>query len=806
MRIWVFITMLLISSAVAAQNSSIKGKVTTKDGEKVADVVVAIHSLKKSTSTNEDGVYLLSNIKPGTYTVTLSRTGLETLEKTITLGAGETSELSFSLKETAKQLDEVVITTDKTTIKRVASFGKADLLPLDNPQSVGIISNTVIKDQQALRLGDIIKNISGVSLTQQRQGVAETFSARGYSIGVGGGTGSIFKNGITTNTGGFPEASTLESVEVLKGSSALLYGNTSAGLVINMVTKKPKFDWGGEVSMQAGSYDLYKPIFDVYGPLSKNIAFRVVGTYEHSRSFRDVVKTERKYINPSFLFKLGKNSTLLVQGDYLDANFTPDNGIGILNAGITAKIPASRSRFINTPWAWYHSKTASASAEFNHTFNESWKLNAIVGGQSVDINSYGTAVPNSIDSTGKWARALSRAGSLEKNMTIQANVIGRFQTGKVGHQVLFGTDFFYQNIRNNNYMLTNASGKIGTAYDTINILNPSLYIARTDIPTATDTSKAIAPSNRIGYYVQDLVSITNQLKVMVGLRWSNLQTLATKTYRYPTDTVVTGTASVYSALSPKAAIIYEPLQNMSFALSYANSFTANTGQDIYGNSLPPSYIKDYEFNWKNFLLGGKIAANLSVYRIINSNIAQTALFDKFGNANTNTNIKELMGQTTSDGFDIEISGTLSKNVYFILGYGYNNARYTDSKRTAGAVLNGEKLNNNPQNTANGTVFYTFTNTALKGLKLGVTTFYTGNRFGGNQNTYTASGNLPKFNNQIPLSGFATVDLSAGYSWNRFSALLKLSNIFNTLNYLAHDRYSINPIPPRQLIGTISYRF
>lgn len=148
-------------------------------------------------------------------------------------------------------------------------------------------------------------------------------------------------------------------------------------------------------------------------------------------------------------------------------------------------------------------------------------------------------------------------------------------------------------------------------------------------------------------------------------------------------------------------------------------------------------------------------------------------------------------------------------------------RYTDSKITSGAVVDGEKLINNPQNTANGTIFYTFTNTALKGLKLGATAFYTGKRFGGTQNTWNAivdkngkpvldTDGKAKYTkssiNQIALSGFTTVDLSAGYSWNKFSALLKLSNIFNTLNYLAHDRYSINPIPPRQLIGTISYKF
>ncbi|MEJ7664055.1 MAG: TonB-dependent receptor plug domain-containing protein [Hymenobacter sp.] len=103
----------------------------------------------------------------------------------------------------------------------------------------------MIQDQQVNRLGDALRNVSGVSLTQQRGGVAETFSARGYSIGVGGAGGSIFKNGLLSNTRGFPDASTLESVEVLKGAAALLYGNVSGGLLINLVTKKPRYNWGG---------------------------------------------------------------------------------------------------------------------------------------------------------------------------------------------------------------------------------------------------------------------------------------------------------------------------------------------------------------------------------------------------------------------------------------------------------------------------------------------------------------------------------------------------------------------------------
>ncbi|MEO5685635.1 MAG: TonB-dependent siderophore receptor [Chitinophagaceae bacterium] len=797
------ITILFFSVIARSQNSSLKGTVTTTDGQPAISVTVSIRSLKLAAITDDGGHYLLINIKPGTYDVRFSHVGLEAQEKTVTLQPGKPAELSFSLKETAKQLDEVIITSDKTTIKKVASFGKADLAPLDNPQSVGIVSNTIIKDQQAMRLGDVVKNVSGVSLTQQRQGVAETFSARGYSIGIGGGTGSIFKNGIASNTGGFPEASTLESVEVLKGSSALLYGNTSAGVVINMVTKKPRFNRGGEVLMNAGSNGFYKPVIDVYGPISKNLAFRVVGTYEKSNSFRDVVHTVRKYVNPSLLYKLGEKTTILVQGDYLDAHFTPDNGIGVLNQNIDARIPASRNRFINTPWAYYNAKTASGSVVIDHRFSGTWKLNVIAAGQSVNISSFGTGVPNTIDSNGNWTRALARARSLETNQTAQVNLTGKFKTGAVSHQLLVGTDYIGIKTRSDAFRITSAAGVAGTAYDKINILDPSLSPARTDMPNTLDTGKTVSPSYRLGYYAQDLIGITSKWKVLLGLRWSYLETQPSTVYNYTKNTRTAGDRATNKAFSPKAAIIYQPVENMSVYTSYSNSFNTNTGTDIYNKALAPSTIDQYEVGWKTIFFKGKAAANLSIYRIRNSNLAQQAITLADGTPNTNTNIRELTGETTSDGFDLDFSGTLSKNLYFLAGYGYNDARYTNSTGIKGAVVEGEKLINNPRHTANGTIFYTFTQKAVRGLRLGVSAFYTGNRMGGIQNTVAQT---PVYNRQIPLTGFTSIDISAGYSFWKLNALVKLSNITNTLNYLAHDRYSINPIAPRQLMATIGYKF
>ncbi|MDB5009956.1 MAG: TonB-dependent siderophore receptor, partial [Mucilaginibacter sp.] len=660
-------------------------------------------------------------------------------------------------------------------------------------------------DQQVNRLGDAVKNISGVSLTQTRGGVGETFSARGYSIGITGASGSIFKNGVLVNTAGFPEASTLESVEVLKGSAALLYGNVSSGLIINMVTKKPQFESGGEVSMRYGSYNMFKPAFDAYGPVSQNVAFRLIGTYENDGSYRNHVYTERKYVNRSLLFNLDKKTNLLVEGDYLRESLTPDFGIGSLNNGQAIPIMVPRSQYINTSWAYSHMNQFSGSATLKHQFNDSWHLNAIISAQGTNIDSYQANLPNTVSAAGEWNRGLARANTIENDYTGQINLNGTFNTGSISHQLLIGTDVTKVLNVSNGYSVAgqNISNYI---YDKINTIDLTKYKQRTDIPNALDTARITAPVYRFGAYAQDLISLTNKLKILAGIRWSWQQTYQTSIQYLQKQTIGYGTAITRydRAFSPKAALIYQPVKTSSIYLSYTNNFMINNGTDVNtGQGLKPSLVNQYEAGFKNELFDGKITANASVYRIVNSNLAVVAPFKAGGTINSDNTVKQLNGQTTSDGFDIDITGNLSKNWYFITGYSYNNARYTKTSGLKGSPVVGERLVINPSSTVNATLFYTFDNTALKGFKVGASAFYTGSRLAGYNNTV---GQAQAYSRLVPVGGFATLDLSAGYTYKNISLLTSVTNITNTLNYLIHDNYSITPIAPRQFLTTLAYKF
>ncbi|HYC30015.1 MAG TPA: TonB-dependent receptor, partial [Chitinophagaceae bacterium] len=229
----------------------------------------------------------------------------------------------------------------------------------------------------------------------------------------------------------------------------------------------------------------------------------------------------------------------------------------------------------------------------------------------------------------------------------------------------------------------------------------------------------------------------------------------------------------------------------------------NSGQDIDGNTLKPSIIDQFELGIKNEFFNGLLSANITAYRIVNNNLVQTAPFLRDGTPNTNSAFKAMTGQTISDGVEVDLAAHPVKGLDMTAGYSYNYARYTKTPDTRGSNKAGERLVNNPSHTANASVFYTLMNSTLKGLKLGASVFYVGERFGGWNNTVAQAQNYSRL---ILVEGYTTVDVSAGYSFRKFSLLAKVSNLTNALNYYVHENYSINPIPPTQFVTTLSYKF
>lgn len=778
---------------------TISGQVKTTDGEPAPFVTITVKETGKTALTNEAGTFILKNLKEGTYTLEVSMVGLTPQQTTVEVKKNSPVLIVVTLVESAGQLSEVIVTSGRTLNRRPVSIGKIDIHPMDLPQSIAVVGQGLIREQQAQRLSDIVKNVNGVYVTTTRGAVQESFGARGYAFG----SSNLFKNGARINSGVMPEVSSLERVEVLKGSAAILFGQVAPGGILNLVTKEPKFNSGGEVSFRAGSYDLYKPAFDVYGPLSSSIAYRVNGTYESAGSFRDNVSSNRYYINPSLLFKLGAKTELVAEGDYLYHRFTPDFGIGTLGGTEIAEV--SRNRFLGTPWQYNKTKQSTATATLKHQFNESWKLNASVSYQLYKRD-YFAVERVQADAIGDWKRTLGKILAREDYYTGQVNINGKFNSGSVEHNLLAGIDADRYLTTNRDFSFPAVAGLPANGYDSINILNPGKYSWRTDVPVATTIRKRVAPVSRFGVYAQDLIKLSSKFNVLAGLRWSYVETKGIDSTNLLTGAKAKGANRYDQAISPRLGLVYKPSNSTSFFVSYSNSFVVNTGSDIEGKAVKPSLIDQYEAGVKNELLNGMFSANVTLYRIHNNNLAQTAPFKKDGTINTDVSIKQLTGETISDGIEVDLAAHPLSGLDIMAGYSYNYMRYTKTDTTIGSFKEGERLVNNPAHTANGSVFYTISNGLLKGLRTGVTVVYTGDRFGG-WNTDVLSVNPVKYRTRlIPVDGFTTVDISLGYTYKKLSLMGKVSNLTNTLNYYVHENYSINPIPPTQFVATASYKF
>lgn len=707
-----------------------------------------------------------------------------------------------TVKKKGKAIEEVIII--KKINRGVVNAGKSSIKALDLPQAVAIIDRTTIEQQQILRISDALRNTNGVYVSGASNASGnnqEEYGSRGFTFS----GGNTFKNGIRFNGSLIPETASLESIEILKGSSALLYGNVAPGGILNLETKKPKFQQGGEISFRASEFDFYKPIIDIYGSLDKSqtAAYRLVTSYETGNSFRDVVSSERFYINPSFLFNLTKKTTFLVEADYLKDSRTPDFGLTTIDYKVVA-LP--RSTFLNFDWATFDSKQESISATLNHKLNSNWQLKGILSYQGFSTNLLSSSRPNSgnltpsspnnnlVQPNGDWVRGVQKADTKQDYTFAEIDVTGNFKSGTIKHSILLGADADKSNTGTLNYSTINY-------FDKINIYNPSLILDKNPtygaatIPILDKNTLADSEIKRAGFYIQDFIEVTSKLKVLTGLRYSYLES-TTNTTTFSTRIDVE-TKTNDNIISSKLGIVFQPTKINSIFASYSDSFVLNTGTDKNFQALPHSSINQYEIGIKNELFKGRLNANITGYSINFGNLAQT----DFSNGNMNTNIKELAGSYTSKGIEIDISGNF-KNIRAMAGYSFNETKYTKSN----IYDKGTQLRFAPKNTANASLFYTFENSKLKGLEIGVQSVYIGKILGGRLRPNNASTPAELARKPIPVDGFLQFDASVGYTTNDFSIRAKLSNIGNITSYYIYDDNTVTPIAPRMITTTVSYKF
>ena len=178
-----------------------------------------------------------------------------------------------------------------------------------------------------------LRNVSGVALGDVGQSgiAADVAYCRGFPCG-------YFKNYLRNEDQNqvltFRDVASLQRIEVLKGPASVLYGRSQPGGIVNLITKQPQAERYASIDQIVGSYNYYRTMIDVTGPLneSKTLLFRINGAYENTESFRDFVRGQRYFVAPVFTWNAGNHTSITIDGEYvetvaLDFDCRPSAGI-----------------------------------------------------------------------------------------------------------------------------------------------------------------------------------------------------------------------------------------------------------------------------------------------------------------------------------------------------------------------------------------------------------------------------------------------------------------------------------------------
>ncbi|MBP0000085.1 MAG: TonB-dependent siderophore receptor [Cyanobacteria bacterium SID2] len=625
---------------------------------------------------------------------------------------------------------------------------------LDVPQSIQVIPQQILEDQQVVQLDEALGNVSGV-VVNTTEGSGFRFAIRGFD------RANVLRDGFNLSAsdsslrGGLSilsETANLEQIEVLRGPASILYGDLNPGGVINLVTKQPLFDPFYELELQIGSRDFVRPRFDLSGPLTTDgtVRYRLNALYQNENDFRDFDPNfKRVFVAPVVAWDIGERTHLTVELEYLNDERPYDTGTLAFGDGL---VDIPRDRIANEPDDFRTQDTIILGYTFNHEFSDSLQIrNAFrYSRQSVDGR---VANPFAFDeTTGILTRLDAAVENFRESVAVQTNVVGDFNTGPIDHSVLFGFDF------SSNSTDRFTEGNFNAPLP-INIFDPVYEAFPRDSSQFIPVLDEFVRTNRFGVYLQDRISLTDELTLLAGVRFDSVeQTLTTdETFRGPIARVPGDRQSQQNdAWTPRVGLVYQPIPEVSLYTSYSQSFTPNSSTTEDGDFLEPEEGEGFEVGVKTDLLDGRMFVNLAYFNITRENIASpdpnaTSLFNAF----------IATGEQNSQGFEFDIGGEILPGWNLIASYSYIDAEVTEDT----VISTGNRLIGIPEHSASLWTTYTIQRGDLEGLGFGFGINYVGEREG-------------DLNNSFQLDDYLLTNAAIYYERNNWKIAFNLKNILD----------------------------
>jgi iron complex outermembrane recepter protein len=661
---------------------------------------------------------------------------------------------------------ELVVTgeQDGYSVPDSTTATKTDTPQRDIPQSIQVIPQQVIKDQQITRISDVARNVSGVSLIGGYGANTDNYIIRGFL------TYNNLRNGFPAGDN-YIDPNNIERVEVLKGPASVLYGQFEPGGVVNYVTKQPLATPYYASEFTVGSYSNYKSSIDISGPLTpdQKLLYRLNVGYENLGSFIDFVRGEYFSISPVLSYKISDNTNLTFEYEHTTQNRTFYDGLLPIRESFQVPI----SRFLGEPSANKYNVDSNAFyLTLNHTFSENLRLRTAFSAYLSTSDDHKFLRPDSLEEDGQTvSRTLAGGGNDSQTFNLQNELISKFKTGSINHQLLLGLELGWQ---------TTFYGYFRTAAPGINLFNP-VYGA--PLPTSfVDTNQETGYStDTVGIYLQDQIALLSNLKLLVGGRY-DFVSYNDRTIDLNNNGAVFSANKFYDeAFSPRVGLVYQPIKPISLYTSYSESFVPNNSRTASLEALKPARGTQYEAGIKTELFDGKLAATLAAYEITKTNVSTTDP--------NNTDYSIAAGEVKSRGIEFDISGRILPGWNVIASFAHNDTYVSQDNE----LPIGDRLVGVPRNTASFWTTYEIQSGSLKGLGFGGGLFFVGD----------TEANLP--NDGVVIPSYVRTDASIFYKKENWRFGLNFKNLFDTTYYYSQGYY-VRPGDPLTVLATISVQF
>ncbi|WP_236975110.1 TonB-dependent receptor [Membranihabitans maritimus] len=818
MRLIIFtiLASICIFNSILAQSGSITGIVKDENNNHLMAATVLVLENNIGTTTDENGKYSINSIDEGTYTLRVSYLGYEPVEVTVDIISGKETQQDIALESADNTLQAVeIIGRRARTYKNAVSFAgtKTATLIKDIPQAISYVTKEIFADQQAYRIGDIVKNISGVNMFSGY----DDFTFRGFRSG---SSDSKMINGLRTVGifGPQPILTNMERVEVIKGPASALFANTQPGGTMNYVTKKPLDESRKAISFTVGSFNTLRATADFTGRMNEDgsLLYRVNLGYEDGDSHRDLQKNKTFMIAPSVSFIPTKNTRInfdLVISQYKGKL---DRGQPIFGATSGTDLTSTPPSFAIGEANDYHTNNVQYfTLSLNHQFSSRLSFNSSYMRFTWDEDLFEHRTSNSfaLDSAGTQIPTLMGMQVINRvrkqvSDNLTNYLVYKVQTGKISHQWVAGLDYIQQTqpIGGGQSIARGYRKKDGNITTTYNPSDADNYVFENGLPVPNiphfslenpqynvsypheyifNVKQSYSPTKyyTFGAYLQGQLSI-DRFKVLLALRQEFYRDVLN--FKQPSEDKVK-----QEKLLPRLGLVYDITENINVYATYTESFQPQTSSILLnpelGGPFDPLSARMWEVGSKNELIQDRLSLNVALYRIEQNNILVNA------NDPSNPDLLQQRGQEVSKGIEIDVMGNILSNLSVTANYSYNDTRITESDNEEEI---GRIKENAPFHQGGFWTKYTMNSGLLKGLGIGIGSNFVTNRV--TFDTYTLGLKLP---------GYVVADAAVYYKVDRFNISVNFNNIFDKTHWTGGYSYTrLFPGAPRNYLLNVAYTF